>query len=131
MSIQVHWSEKYEHIIIYKMQGAWTWAEYAEAFKEELNLVNQQDTPPYDVIADLLEAIPFPGLSGLNVLYTTYQQSPQTLGTVILVSRSTALKQFVRFAAMVFPDMTTILVVSSLAQAYDVILHNRQKQNSA
>jgi hypothetical protein len=129
--ITVSWDEDVPHILVYRFVGQWTWAQYLEAFQVELALVKAANPTRYDVIADVTQSGRLP-LSGAFHIKNTFEQSPNSMGILVVVTKNGLMRAFADACMRLYPILReSIVVVPTLTLAREHILRVRQPTSTA
>ncbi len=112
MPINVSWHSTLPETIYYDIYGIWTWEEYFAAFEEELTLARSLKGKRYEVIGNLLDASIIPRGPGISYVYSTIKRSPDNLGQVVLVTRSSFIIAALKMLLKLYPSSRDSLYIT-------------------
>jgi len=120
MAVRTEWDGPDKKVIRWTLEGAWTWEEFAVTHRTSTTDISAQQHA-VDIIVDLSASnIPPEDTQGILAAL------PENIGVTVLVGTHVIVRSFYTALRQLHPLPTNMALVTTLAEAYELVQDCRQ-----
>lgn len=131
MPIAYRWDETDPHIIHSEFSSPWTWNEFFDVIREQIQMMKDAERDHYYIISDFRASRGLPVGPGVTNVASAYRSYPPELRTVIVISE----ERFIHIMVNIFQRLYSayakrLIACEKLETAYEIIAEHRANTDS-